>query len=113
MAFAPLPLTQATAREIEHRFWPKVKRGAPTECWLWQAKARLREYGSIFAWGRPQYTHRIAYALGRGDLSLGDHVLHRCDTPLCCNPDHLFIGDQATNMKDRFAKGRYRVNKAA
>jgi hypothetical protein len=108
MAHVPPPLSWAKAREIAYRFWEKVKIGAPDECWLWQA-AKCRGYGSIFAWGRPQPAHRIAYALGRGDLLLGDHVLHKCDTPLCCNPEHLFLGDQAANMKDRFAKGRIRV----
>jgi hypothetical protein len=111
MAFVPPPLPTAQAKEIEYRFWPKVKRGEPHECWLWAAKARLREYGSIHAWKRPQYAHRIAYALVRGDLRLGDYVLHKCDTPLCCNPDHLFLGDQVANMKDRYAKGRIRVAK--
>lgn len=113
MAHIPPPLSQAKAQEIAHRFWPKVKVGAADECWLWQAKAQMREYGSFMAWGRPRYAHRIAYALGRGDLPLGAHVLHKCDVPLCCNPNHLFLGDQAANMKDRFAKGRIRTRMAA
>ena len=106
MGHVPLPLTTNKAKEIEHRFWPKVKRGEPEECWLWIAKARLREYGSFMAWKRPQYAHRIAYALVRGDLRLGDYVLHECDTPLCCNPDHLFLGTHTDNMRDKVAKGR-------
>ena len=36
-----------------------------------------------------------------------------CDVPLCCNPHHLFIGDQRINMQDRYAKGRVRVRRAA
>lgn len=112
MAHNPPALDWATAREIQDRFWPKVNVGAPDECWLWQA-ARCRGYGQIMAWGRPQPAHRIAYALGKGDVPEGAHVLHKCDVPLCCNPDHLFLGDQAINMKDRFAKGRVRVRAAA
>jgi len=109
----PPPLSVEKAKEIEYRFWPKVKIRGPDECWLWRAKAKIRGYGQIFAWGRPQYAHRIAYALGKGPLALGDHVLHKCDVPLCCNPNHLFLGDQVANMKDRFAKGRIRVQRAA
>lgn len=35
-------------------------------------------------------------------------VLHRCDTPACCNLEHLFLGSQADNMRDASRKGRFR-----
>ncbi len=35
-------------------------------------------------------------------------VLHRCDRPACCNPDHLFLGTKADNNADMIAKGRDR-----
>ena len=112
MPHIPPPLSTAKAKEIEYRFWSKVKRGSPFECWPWQSSL-TRGYGMITAWGRPQYAHRIAYALVRGDLGLGDHVLHKCDNPPCCNPAHFFIGDQTANMRDRYAKGRVRVKPRA
>lgn len=49
--------------------------------------------------------HRLAYELLNGPV--GDKgVLHRCDRPMCVNPEHLFLGTQADNVKDRSAKGR-------
>jgi hypothetical protein len=35
-------------------------------------------------------------------------ALHKCDTPLCVRPDHLFVGSKADNTQDMMAKGRWR-----
>jgi hypothetical protein len=40
-------------------------------------------------------------------------VLHRCDTPACVNPDHLFLGTAKDNALDREAKGRGRWSRSA
>jgi hypothetical protein len=36
----------------------------------------------------------------------GAVVLHACDNPPCCNPEHLSWGTQRENTADRVAKGR-------
>ena len=50
--------------------------------------------------------HRLAWMIYHGPLTSKQHVLHKCDNPLCVNPDHLFIGNQRENMADMKAKGR-------
>lgn len=47
-----------------------------------------------------------------GLLSAAAYVLHKCDNPACVNIDHLFLGTQADNVRDRDAKLRGRGNSA-
>ncbi len=77
-----------------------------TGCLLWIRGAHWTGYGQLQFEGRVQYAHRLAWRSYRGEIPPSMHVLHKCDTPRCINPDHLFIGDDAANNRDMDAKGR-------
>lgn len=95
-------------KPLEERFWEKVRKGAPDECWPWTAGAHhSRGYGTFKDDdGTVQFAHRVAWRLARGPIPQGKQVLHSCDNPPCCNPDCLFLGTHVDNMVDRDAKGR-------
>jgi hypothetical protein len=90
------------------RFWAKVKRGKPDECWLWTAYCDKNGYGRFsLRCGEKRVifrAHRVANAVGNGDTS--SDATHSCDNPPCCNPSHLKPGTQQTNMAEMDAKGR-------
>jgi hypothetical protein len=76
-------------------------------CWLWTGSVNNWGYGRGRARGlRERGAHRISFRAHRGPISPGLLVLHRCDTPSCVNPDHLFLGTTSDNSKDMVAKGR-------
>lgn len=92
--------------EIEIRFWEKVDKRGPDDCWLWTGSADRDGYGRQRVGNRPRLAHRVSYALEHGDIPKGLLILHRCDTPACVNPAHLRAGTQQENMAERDAKGR-------
>ncbi len=89
-----------------NRFWAKVKRGAPGECWEWTGFRIEDGYGRTHIRGRNVLAHRFAWELANGPIPDGMCVLHRCDNPPCCNGAHHFLGTREDNNKDRAAKGR-------
>lgn len=98
---------------VKDRFWDKVEKLGPDECWPWKAAKDPRGYGRIGGDRRRssgkravELAHRIAYQLEIGDVPLGLFVCHRCDNPTCCNPAHLFLGTCKDNNQDMYAKGR-------
>lgn len=74
-------------------------------CWLWTGAVNAKGYGRATFSGEAVKAHRLAYRLFGGELGNG-HVCHRCDTPSCVNPDHLWLGTNTDNVRDKIAKGR-------
>jgi hypothetical protein len=94
---------------IERRSVPEPNSG----CRLWEGmvnqdnRGNVRSlYGAIRLRGRMVKVHRVAWEFANGQIPGGAHVLHRCDVPICCNPQHLFLGDNGINIADKITKER-------
>lgn len=103
-----------TRRPIEDRLRESVEINK-NGCWIFQGLLSGSGYGLIgkdtgaYERGKNgnQIASRVAWEVWRGEISDGLFVLHKCDTPACINPDHLFLGTQQDNVDDMVRKGRH------
>jgi hypothetical protein len=103
------------SRSTEERFWEKVdSSGGPDSCWPWTAGLAGNPgmlYGAFWMNGRQYKSQRVAYELCIGPIPEGLQVNHTCDFPRCCNPEHLYAGDQLQNRRDAVDRGRTATGK--
>lgn len=69
-----------------------------------------RGYVAIFTNGARIMAHRWVYELHNGLVPDGLVVRHKCDTPACCNPEHLHTGTQYENIQDAVKQGKYKTS---
>jgi len=91
---------------IQELFWSKVAITADVnKCWEWQASFLIR-YGSFKANRKTRAAHKVAWELTHGEIPNGLWVLHTCDNAKCVNPNHLYLGTSADNVRDRVERDR-------
>lgn len=97
------------------RFWAKVDRCGPDECWPFLGYVKTNGYGVFDTWipdHQRHYAHRFAYNDRVGPIPDGldvDHQCHNLDASCpggwscphrrCCNPAHLRVCTRATNLR--------------
>jgi hypothetical protein len=95
-----------------------VKVNEETGCWEWQGprqgQNKIPNTGKRLAYGLFHHNnvrgnaHRQSWKIHYGEIPAGLLVMHSCDVPYCCNPDHLTLGTHTANMQDMAKKGRAR-----
>lgn len=93
-------------KTLAERFWPKVKKRGPEECWEWAAYIDPQGYGRVRCDGETRLAHRVSYELHKGPIPDGMFACHHCDNRKCVNPKHLFVGRAIDNVRDMHRKGR-------
>lgn len=111
MAAANSIAPSLTAKQID-RFWAKVAKTGPDDCWLWTAATAPNGYGVVrIKFGKWLYkncpAHSLARYLSTGVWPAGLDTCHSCDHPPCCNPSHLWLGTPTDNAADMIGKGRH------
>lgn len=75
-------------------------------CIRWKASVGTDGYGQLWVGGKNYLAHRVSYFLHNNNIDNSLVVLHKCDTPRCVNPKHLFLGTKHDNSQDMLIKGR-------
>lgn len=91
---------------VEENFWEKVSKG----CWVFKGHILNTGHGEHYQGNGPNRfrmtAHRYAWTLLKGPIPEGMHVLHTCDVPNCVNPDHLYLGTDKENCRDKYLRDR-------
>lgn len=85
--------------QFEDKYIPEPNSG----CWLWSSGWDKNGYGTLTGSKR---AHRVSWELVNGPIPKGLMICHKCDTPPCVNPNHMFLGTAADNSKDCVSKNR-------
>ena len=92
-------------KDWRESFFKKIKIDSGS-CWVWTGSSHASGYGQCWADKKQKRASRVSYEIHKGVIPEGLFVLHKCDNPICVNPDHLFLGNSQDNENDKVSKNR-------
>ena len=99
-------------KPVAERFWSKVDRRGPNECWPWIGTTDHAGYGIFHIEDRKKRATRLSLELDGKPRPSPRHIAcHTCDNPQCVNPAHLWWGTHTDNINDAVAKRRHHCAK--
>lgn len=88
-------------RTVEGRFWSKVDKKGPDECWEWTGGHNGLGHGKFCVKrGNNVYAHRWSYEQVNGEIPKGLVIDHKCRNAKCVNPKHLHAVTQGVNLQN-------------
>lgn len=91
-----------------NRFLSYVEQGDnENDCWNWIGGCNKKGYGRFRLNDKMLGAHRFSFEMHNNrKIKEGLVIMHACDNPKCCNPNHLSEGSHQDNMNDRNNKNR-------
>lgn len=104
-----MPPKGRTLTEGSNWFWRLVDVKPTSECWPCISGSVGHQGHHLISVGKIKLgAHVIAWCIANGYTERPDGwILHKCDFPPCCNPDHLYKGDVRDNVRDMVERGRH------
>lgn len=96
--------------KIKQKLLEKSKLNIYNQCIEWTGFKNHDGYGQISytkkGIERAIGAHRASWMVHVGPIPNDLYVLHKCDNPCCVRIEHLWLGNDADNMRDKINKGR-------
>ncbi len=91
---------------LKNKIKGNVKINEKTNCWEWKGKLDPTGYARFQYKRQRWHAHRASFVVHNGKIPPFTMICHKCHIRHCVNPEHLYAGSHADNMRDMREAGR-------